>query len=89
MSLNPEDFKDKPEKCDECGRWNVFRAYPAWQMRVCEECQFQQRQGLCYHEFDDCAKECRHAVPLDTSCARCVPCTTATPCGTCERCQRR
>lgn len=38
MSIDPEDFKDKPETCRECGRGNVWRTY-SWQMRVCEECQ--------------------------------------------------
>lgn len=27
-----------PERCEDCGRQNVYRAYP-WQMKVCEECQ--------------------------------------------------
>jgi uncharacterized protein (DUF983 family) len=43
MSIDPEDFKDKPERCQECGRWNVYRAY-SWQMKVCEECQSHERE---------------------------------------------
>jgi hypothetical protein len=42
VSVDPEDFKDKPERCEECGRMNVYRAYPAWQMKVCEECQSRE-----------------------------------------------
>jgi hypothetical protein len=45
MSVDPEDFKPKPERCGICQRFNVEPTRYPWEERICDECADAQDEA--------------------------------------------
>lgn len=47
MSIDPEDFKPKRERCQRCNRLSVEPRLYAWQPRLCDRCQTEPYCQTC------------------------------------------